>query len=805
MEVYDCRSIEKKWQKRWERAKLYRGEDFSKKPKYYLLIEFPYPSGDRLHAGHGRSYCAFDALARLKRMQGFNLLFPFGWDAFGLPAENYAIRTGIHPKITTKKNIDNARKQVKSWGLSFDWSREINTTDPKYYRWTQWIFLQFFKKGLAYKVEIPVNWCPSCKINLANEEVVQGACERCGAATERRMQKQWMLKITAYADRLLEDLKSVDYREDIKQQQINWIGRSEGAIIKFKAQSSKIKDKFIEVFTTRPDTLFGATFLVLAPEHPLANKIASKGQKKRVEAYIKDSLRKSELQRQEEIGEKSGVFTGTYAQHPIAKEKVPIWISDFVLPTYGTGAIMAVPAHDERDFEFAKKFKLPIREVIENEAESNFPKEAFTGEGKLINSGKFTGLSSKEAIVKITAWLKKKELAEPAVDYKLRDWVFSRQHYWGEPIPIIICKKCGYVPVPEKDLPVELPYLKKYKPTTTGESPLAAAKDWINVRCPKCKGRARRETDTMPNWAGSSWYFLRYIDPKNSKKFADRKKLDYWMPVDWYNGGLEHTTLHLLYSRFWHKFLFDLGLVPSSEPYRKRTSHGVVLGPDGAKMSKSRGNVVNPDDVVADFGADTFRMYEMFMGPFDQMIAWDPRGVLGVYRFLERVWKTHQVISQQPVAKSEKHLKRNLHQLVKKIEEDLTKLKFNTTIAAMMEFVNQLSAKSYQLSIGDWKIFLKVLAPFAPHLAEELWGKQSIHQQPWPRYDPKLIREEIVTVVVQVDGKLRGKLEVKSGEKKGEVIKLAKDLEPVKPHLSRRKLVKTIFLPDKLVNFVTRG
>ncbi len=839
---YNPEKIEPKWQKRWEKAKLYRAKDFSKKPKYYLLIEFPYPSGERLHVGHGRSYCAFDALARLKRMQGCNVLFPFGWDAFGLPAENYAIRTGIHPAITTRENIAAAKKQVESWGLSFDWSREIATTDPSYYKWTQWIFLQFFKKGLAYKAEVPVNWCPSCKINLANEEVVAGACERCGAPTKRRMQKQWMLKITAYADRLLKDLKLVNYREDIKQQQINWIGKSEGVKIWFEvvgegdeARIGNVKGLSdvtvtdsrngprgrnrltIPVFTTRPDTLFGATFLVLAPEHPLVNKITAKRQKKRVEAYIKTALRKSELQRQEEIKEKTGVFTGAHVKHPVTGEKLPIWVSDFVLPTYGTGAIMAVPAHDQRDFEFAKKFKLPIKEVIKNETESNFPEEAFPGEGELINSAEFTGSHSKKAIAKITTWLKKKGLGELAVDYKLRDWIFSRQHYWGEPIPIIICKKCGYVPVLEKGLPVKLPYVENYKPTKTGKSPLATIKSWVNVKCPKCHGPAQRETDTMPNWAGSSWYFLRYTDSRNSKKFADQKKLEYWMPVNWYNGGMEHTTLHLLYSRFWYKVLFDLGLVPGPEPYAKRTSHGVVLGPDGYRMSKSQGNVVNPDEVVGEFGADTFRIYEMFMGPFDQMIAWDPKGVIGVHRFLERVWKSNQIIPKQSVGASDRNLERRLHQLIKKVGEDLEKTKFNTAVAALMEFINQLSTANYQLSTTDWQIFLRVLAPFAPHLAEELWAQisqetgvksqeWSVHQQRWPKHDSKLIEEEVVTVVVQVDGKLRGKIEVQSAKCKvqSEVERLAKREENVAKYLIGKKIKRVVFVPGSLINFTTR-
>jgi len=847
---YDHRSIESKWQRRWGEIGLYKARDFAGKPKNYVLIEFPYPSGERLHVGHGRSYCALDALARMRRMQGFNVLFPFGWDAFGLPAENYAIKTGVHPAVTTEENIANAKKQAKSWGLSFDWSREINTTDSDYYRWTQWIFLRLFKEGLAYKAEIPVNWCSSCKINLANEEVVAGACERCGAPVRRRMREQWMLKITAYADRLLDDLELVDYRDDIKQQQINWIGRSEGTIIKFEvlnpgsganSERLEIRNSKLEipVFTTRADTLFGVTFLVLAPEHPLVKKITVKGQKKRVEAYVAASLKKSELQRQEERRKKTGVFTGAYVWHPATGEKLPVWVSDFVLPSYGTGAVMAVPAHDQRDFEFAKQFRLSIKEVVKNESGSKFPKEAFTGEGTLVDSGQFSHLQSRQAAAKITAWLKKRGCGEAAVDYKLRDWVFSRQHYWGEPIPLVFCKNCaskigggnkdsgtgnlskgerlnpGWVPVPEKDLPVKLPHLEKYKPTGTGESPLAAAGDWVSVECPRCGGPARRETDTMPNWAGSSWYFLRYADPHNRKQFASSRKLKYWLPVDWYNGGMEHTTLHLLYSRFWHKFLYDLRLVPGPEPYSKRTSHGVILGPDGQKMSKSKGNVINPDDVVAEFGADTFRVYEMFMGPFEQMTAWDPKGVIGVHRFLERVWNVSGVICKQSVVSSDKSLERKLHRLIKKVEEDVLSLKFNTAIAAMMEFLKEVMSSDYRVARADWEVFLRVLAPFAPHLCEELFyqlnpkpyvrnHKFSIHQQPWPKYDPRMIEEELVTIVVQVNGKLRGKLEAARDKEEEKVVELAEKLPAVRIQLSGAKITKTIFLSNKLVNFVTR-
>lgn len=860
MESYDHQKIERKWQKKWEESGLYRATDFDKKEKFYVLIEFPYPSGEKLHVGHGRSYCCFDAVARLKKMKGYNVLFPMGWDAFGLPAENYAIKTGIHPAITVRENIAKAREQAHSWGLSFDWDREINTTDPAYYKWTQWIFLQFFKKGLAYKAEVPVNWCPKDKINLADEEVIGGCCERCGTPVTRRTQSQWMLKITSYADRLLEDLKLVDYREDIKQQQINWIGRSEGVEVKFPLtthDSRLATNKDIHVFTTRIDTIFGVTFLVLSPEKAQEYlELMPIEQREAVEKYIERALKKSELQRQEEIKTKTGVFTGIYVKNPLSEEHVPLWVSDFVLGGYGTGAVMAVPAHDQRDFEFAKKYDLPIKRVI---AETRGGRGAdqhglpWEGEGFLVDSAKFSGLQSKSAIDKIADFLTQKGLGKKTVSYKLRDWVFSRQHYWGEPIPIIFCRNCwevkssklkaqskeGYdyvvingqehavIAVPENQLPVELPYVKNYQPTETGESPLAEIKDWVEMTCPSCGGRARRETDTMPNWAGSSWYYLRYIDPHNSKRFADSRKLKYWLPVDWYNGGLEHTTLHLLYSRFWHKFLFDLGLVPTKEPYAKRTSHGVVLGPDGQRMSKSRGNVINPDDVVEEFGADTFRMYEAFMGPFDQMISWDSRGVLGVRRFLEKVWKTHQAVSGKQLAVSNPDLKRKLHQLIRKVEEDTLSLKFNTAVAAMMEFVNEVASCEYQVAREDWGIFLQILAPYAPYLTEELWQElrsrndaggvsplgrtqdsrksefSSVHEEKWPRWNPKLMVEEKVTVIVQVDGKFRGKLEVAPGTKEEELIKLAQALESAKAHLLGRRITKTIFRPNSLVNFVT--
>ena len=830
MATYDHQKFEKKWQKFWEKEKLSQASDFGKKPKRYLLIEFPYPSGERLHVGHGRSYTCLDAVARFYRMNGDNVLFPMGWDAFGLPAENYAIKTGIHPSITTKENISNSKKQAQSWGLSFDWDREVKTTDPDYYRWTQWIFLKLYEKGLAYKKEIPVNWCPKDKINLANEEVIAGKCERCGTPVERRTQSQWLLKITSYADRLIDDLAKVDYRADIKAQQINWIGRSAGVKIKFPL---KTKNRFIEIFTTRPDTIYGATFLVISPEK-MQDYLDLVPQEERsgVKQYIQTSLTKSELQRQEEQKEKTGIFSGFYSQHPLTGEKMPVWVAEFVLSGYGTGAIMAVPAHDNRDFAFAKKYDLPLKEVIQSEKESSFPQAPFEGEGTLINSAQFDDLQSQDAIDKVITFLVQKMRGERAVDYKLRDWVFSRQHYWGEPIPIIFCRHCweqksssqkeqaqegidfiriqgeeyAIHPVPEKDLPVELPHVANYKPTTTGESPLSQVKNWVGVSCPICGSQARRETDTMPNWAGSSWYFLRYVDPKNKKQFADRKILDYWLPIDWYNGGMEHTTLHVLYSRFWYKVLADLKLVPGVEPFAKRTSHGVVLGPDGQRMSKSRGNVVNPDDVTVEFGADTFRVYEAFMGPFDQTIAWDSRGVLGVRRFLDKVWKAQQAIKKQKAKESSLEMLRKLNRLIKKVGEDTVELKFNTAVAVMMEFINGLSLSGYQLAVSDWRDFLLILAPYAPFLTEELWQElspgKSVHAQNWPQWDSKLLAEEEATIIVQVNGKFRGKLTVPRGTGEEEITQQATKMESVQKHFAGKKVAKTIFIADNLINFV---
>ncbi len=748
MEQYNPKKIEEKWQKKWEKLGLNRAEDFSKKPKKYIMVEFPYPSGDGLHIGHVRSYTALDILAHKKRMEGFNVLYPMGWDAFGLPTENYAIKTGIHPAKVTENNIKVFKKQMNSLGLSFDWSREINTTDPKYYKWTQWIFLQLFKKGLAYKKKMPINWCPSCKTGLANEEVVDNKCERCGAKAGIKEKEQWMLKITKYADRLLKDLGKVDYSERIKTQQINWIGKSKGAEIDFSG---------IKVFTTRADTILGATFLVLSLNHPKVKTFKN--------PEVKKYISKTRTGRSKE---KTGVFTGEYVINPATKEKIPIWIADYVLMEYGTGAIMAVPDYDERDKEFAKKYNLKIKKT------------------KLVDS--------EEIIKKIKGKWK--------VNYHLRDWIFSRQHYWGEPIPIIHCQKCGIVPVPEKDLPVELPYVKKYKPTTTGESPLAGIKDWLNAKCPKCSGPAKRETDTMPNWAGSNWYFLRYIDPKNDKKLADMKKLKYWMPVDLYNGGMEHTTLHLLYSRFIYKFLYDIKVVPNSEPYAKRRSHGMVLAKDGRKMSKSFGNVINPDEVIKGYGADGLRLYEMFMGPFEEAINWSTEGLEGCYRFLKKVWAVFKD-KKKIDKKSSKEVAQKLHYTIKKVGDDLENMKFNTAVASMMEFVNMWTGEGRVLSKKDAENFLKILSVFTPHIAEELWkGKKSIFQEKWPDYDKKLVRKETFELVIQVNGKVRDKVEAPIDISQKDAEKVALEREKIKKWIGDKKPKVVIFVKGRLINIV---
>lgn len=791
---YNPQKIEKKWQKKWENS--HKAEDFSEKPKEYLLVEFPYPSGDGLHVGHCRSFAAMDVLARKKRMEGKNVLFPMGWDAFGLPTENYAIKKGIHPREATKKNTENFKKQEKSLGLSFNWEREVNTTDPKYYKWTQWIFLKLWENGLAYKYKMPINWCPSCKIGLANEEVVSGCCERCGEKVEQKDKEQWMLKITKYADRLINDLKKVDFPEKVKALQKDWIGRSEGVEFEMPVEGEKIK-----VFTTRIDTVFGMTYVVVSSDHPLSSKIAQ--EKKEVEKYIKEVKDRPESERVST--EKTGVFTGKYALNVFSNEKVPVYISDYVLMSYGTGAVMAVPAHDQRDYEFAKKYDLPVKEVVKPEkGESDIEKGAFLDDGILINSNGFSGLKSKEAREKMAEWLKKEEKGEKKVHYKLRDWVFSRQHYWGEPIPMIKCKECGWVPVPEKELPVELPDVKKYQPTDTGESPLSDMKKWVRVDCPKCGESAKRETDTMPNWAGSNWYYLRYCDPQNEKDLASKELLKYWMPVDWYNGGMEHTTLHLLYSRFIYKFLWDIGVIPEEvgpEPYKKRTSQGMVLGEGGIKMSKSKGNVINPDEIVEQKGADILRIYEMFMGPFDQAIAWDSSGVNGSKRFLDKIFK----LTESFLENGSGETRRMIHKTVKKVSEDIDSMKFNTAVSSLMKFVN-VWQKEKTIEKRTLEDFLKILSPFAPHLSEELWerlgNKESIFLERWPSFDPKMIKEKKTILIIQINGKVRDQMEIERGLSEEEVKEMALQREKVKKWLEKGEIKKTVFVPDKIINFV---
>jgi len=803
---FDHKTIEPKWQKKWQEQNLYATTNNSDKEKFYVLVEFPYPSGNGLHVGHCRSYTALDIFARKKRMEGKNVLFPIGFDAFGLPTENYAIKNKIHPRKATDQNIANFTRQLQSIGFSFDWQRVIDTTDPKYYRWTQWIFLKFFEKGLAYQTEIPINWCPDCKIGLANEEVVNGKCERCGTTTERKLKKQWMLKITKYAQRLLDDLETVDYLPRIKTQQQNWIGRSEGAEVDFLITNSTEK---IRVFTTRPDTLFGCTFLVLSPEHSLIKKL--KPEIKNwdvVEKYLKAAATKSDLERTELTKEKTGVrLEGVTVINPVNEEEIPIFTADYVLTNYGTGAIMAVPAHDERDFEFAKKFEIEIRKVVN--PLKNSEEKCFIGEGIAINSGKFDGLKTAEFKKKIIELLKEKKTGKTAVNFKLRDWVFSRQRYWGEPIPIIHCPKCGTIPLSEKDLPLELPEVENYEPTETGESPLAEIEKWVSCKCPNCDSMARRETDTMPNWAGSSWYFLRYIDPCNDKKFADSEKLKHWLPVDLYNGGMEHTVLHLLYSRFWHKFLFDEKLVPTSEPYAKRISHGMILGPDGEKMSKSRGNVISPDEIIEKFGADTLRVYEMFIGPFDQSVSWNEGGVIGIRKFLEKVSrlankKTIDCNEDCP-AEIPDSFKRTLHKTIKKVSADIKNRHFNTAVSSLMIFTNE-AAQLNLLPLPAFEKFLVLLAPFAPHLTEEIWEKlghsESIHTEKWPDFDSQFARDEMITLVISVNGKLRDTIQVAADIKKTEALALVKKSEKIQKWIEGKKIQKEIFVPGKLVNLV---
>lgn len=799
---YNHREVETKWQEIWDKNKAFKTSDDYSKPKYYALVEFPYPSGQGLHVGHPRPYTALDIVARKRRMQGYNVLYPMGWDAFGLPTENYAIKNHIHPKIVTKNNVARFKNQLHSLGYSFDWDREINTTDPGYYHWTQWIFLKLFNAGLAYKAEMPINWCTSCKVGLANEEVVNGVCERCGSEVVRKVKSQWMLKITAYADKLLEGLDSVDYVERVKVSQKNWIGKSTGAEVDF---ALKDKEDKLTVYTTRPDTLFGVTYMVMSPEHPFIDKYKDSIENwDEVVAYREMAARKSDFERTELAKDKTGVMLkGFTAVNPVNNKEVPVWISDYVLMSYGTGAIMAVPAHDERDWDFAKKFNMPIIEVVAGSpVDVNEAVYTDVATGTLVNSEFLNGLSVAEAKEKIIAFLTEKGIGHQKTNFKLRDWVFSRQRYWGEPIPIVKCEKCGYVPLPESELPLELPEVESYMPTDNGESPLAHMTEWVKTTCPKCGGSAMRETDTMPQWAGSSWYFLRYTDPTNDKELASKEALNYWMPVDWYNGGMEHTTLHLLYSRFWHRFLYDQKVVPCPEPYMKRTSHGMILGSNGEKMSKSRGNVVNPDDIVRDYGADTLRTYEMFIGAFELSAAWSEDGVKGCRRFLERVWKLQDILTEDESYSKDLEIK--MHQTVKKVSGDFECLKYNTAIAAMMALINEFYKKN-AVTRGELKTLLTLLNPVAPHITEEIWQSAGfegyIYENTWPEYDEAKTIEATIEIAVQINGKVKGTLAVERDAAKEDVITKAK--EAVADKLTGN-IVKEIYVPGRLVNIVQK-
>ena len=800
---YNHKSVESKWQEIWEEKGVFHADEKSDKEKFYALIEFPYPSGQGLHVGHPRPYTALDTVARKRRLQGYNVLYPIGWDAFGLPTENYAIKNHIHPEIVTKNNIARFKKQIQSLGISFDWSREVNTTDPDYYKWTQWIFIQLFKHGLAYKKEMNVNWCTSCKCVLANEEVVNGVCERCGSEVVHRVKSQWMLKITEYADRLINDLDLVDYPDRVKAQQRNWIGRSTGAEVDFTTTTGDT----LTIYTTRADTLYGATYMVISPEHPLIEKWADKlGNMDEIRAYQEAAARKSDFERTEVAKDKTGVLLdGVRAINPVNNTEIPIFISDYVLVSYGTGAIMAVPAHDTRDWEFAKKFNLPIIEVVKG---GNVQEEAFTdcATGIMVNSGMLDGLTVDEAKVKIIDWLTKEGKGHSKVNYKLRDWVFSRQRYWGEPIPIVHCDKCGYVPIDESELPLKLPMVESYEPTDNGESPLAKMTDWITTKCPKCGGVAHRETDTMPQWAGSSWYFLRYMDPHNNEALASKEALNYWSPVDWYNGGMEHTTLHLLYSRFWHKFLYDIGVVPTKEPYAKRTSHGMILGENGEKMSKSRGNVVNPDDIVNEYGADTMRLYEMFIGDFEKAAPWSQASIRGCRRFVERYWNLQNNLIDGDKIRPE--LESAFHKTIKKVGEDIENIKFNTAIAALMALINDISnVKS--INKEELRIFSILLNPFAPHVTEEVYeacklGDGILAEAKWPEYDESKCVDDTVEIVVQVNGKIKAKLNVPVDASKDELLTLAKADEKVQAATDGMNIIKEIVVPKKLVNIVVK-
>ena len=803
--MYNFKEVEKKWQDKWYAEGTFNAKDDYSKKKWYGLIEFPYPSGQGLHVGHPRSYTALDIIARKRRMQGYNVLFPIGFDAFGLPAENYAIKNHVHPKITTEKNINHFREQLKSIGFSFDWSREVNTTDPNYYKWTQWIFIQLYKHGLAYKATMPINFCTGCKVGLANEEVVNGVCERCGSPVVQKEKSQWMLRITKYAQRLIDDLDDVNFLDKIKAQQINWIGRSEGAEVNFKISGT---DDNLLIYTTRPDTIFGATYMVIAPEHKLIEKYKDRiTNLDEVEEYKRKAALKSDFERAELNKEKTGVeIKGIKAVNPLTNEEIPIWISDYVLITYGTGAIMAVPAHDTRDFEFAKKFNLPIKQVIKDKnatSESKELEEAFTdvNNGIAINSDFLNGLESKDAINKAIEYIEEHKLGERKVNYKLRDWVFSRQRYWGEPIPMVYCEKCGWVPIPEEELPLKLPDVEDYEPGENGESPLAKHEEWINTTCPHCGGKARRETDTMPQWAGSSWYYLRYMDPHNDKALASKEALEYWSPVDWYNGGMEHTTLHLLYSRFWHKFLYDIGVVPTKEPYAKRTSHGMILGSNGEKMSKSKGNVINPDEIVDEFGADAFRVYEMFMGPFDQTAPWSMESIRGCMKFLDRVWNMQEFLVDGDEY-SEK-FEKMMHKAIKKVSSDIEEMKFNTSVSTFMTMVNEFY-KEKQINKAEFTTFLQLLNPFAPHMTEELYqkigGTEELAYKAWPTYDESKTIEDEIEIPVQIKGKVKATITIKKDEDE-EVVK-QKAKEAIASQIEGKKIIKEIYVKNKIYNIV---
>ena len=799
---YKFSEIEKKWQDIWEKEGAFKAKNDFTKPKFYGLIEFPYPSGNGLHVGHPKSNTAIDIISRKRRMEGYNVLYPIGWDAFGLPTENYAIKNKIHPSIVTKQNVDHFREQLKKIGFSFDWDREINTTDPSYYKWTQWIFLQMYKHGLAYKAEIPINFCTSCKVGLANEEVVNGVCERCGGEVVQKVKSQWMLKITEYAERLYDDLDETDFIDKVKIQQRNWIGKSKGAEVKFKVAGT---DEELVVFTTRPDTLFGATYMVVSPEHKILEKLNIENIDE-VKAYQKEAAKKSEFERTEMNKDKTGVMLkGVKAINPVNGKEIPIWISDYVLASYGTGAIMAVPAHDDRDWAFAKKFNMPIIQVISGEGDVNEAPNTNTDTGVMINSGFLDGIEVKKAIDTMIKYLEEKGIGKAKTNFKLRDWVFSRQRYWGEPIPMVHCDKCGWVPLPEESLPLELPYTDSYEPTDNGESPLANLTDWVNTTCPHCGGKATRETDTMPNWAGSSWYFLRYIDPHNDKEIADKELLKYWLPVDWYNGGMEHTTLHLLYSRFWHKFLYDIGAVPTSEPYQKRTAHGMILGANGEKMSKSRGNVINPDDMIAQYGADTLRMYEMFMGAFDQAAPWSEKSVKGCYRFLERVYNLMDILVDGD--EYSKDLESIMHKTIKKVSNDYEKMKFNTAIASMMELINEVY-KVGKINKAELKTFITLLNPVAPHITEEMWERAGLegrlYQTIWPECDEEKTVDSVVEVPVQVNGKLRSVIKINKGATSEEVERIALADEEVKKFIDGKEIVKKIYVPERIFTIVAK-